>query len=94
MKKERFDSVNPPLSEIPQRGIRVRGLGRDDYNPITGLPHSYLNAELNGEWERFPERDKRIHRGDDYSGDAWREKATDQINWVAVNHIPSYARKK
>lgn len=35
-------------------------------------------------WERAPEHDKRIARGDDYAGDAWRYKPTGEIKMVAV----------
>ncbi len=64
------------------------------YKEATGQPYNHITAKLNGEWERFPERDKRMHRGNDYAGDAWRNKSTGQIHWVSVNHVPSFAREK
>jgi hypothetical protein len=87
---KRFDEVNVPISEQAQRAVGVRGLGPDQYNPITGIANK--EPALNGIWERFPERDKRIHRGDDYAGDAWRNKENGAIAWVVPGHVPSYAR--
>ena len=39
-------------------------------------------------WERAPEHDKRIGRGDDYAGDAWRHVETGELRYVAVGHNP------
>lgn len=36
---------------------------------------------------RDPRFDKRIARGDDYAGDAWRD-STGLLRWVAVGHVP------
>jgi hypothetical protein len=35
-------------------------------------------------YERAPEHDKRFAWGDDYAGDAWRDKQTGAIRWTAV----------
>ena len=40
-------------------------------------------------WERVPEQDRRIGRGDDHAGDAWRSRATGLVRWVAVGHDPN-----
>lgn len=38
-------------------------------------------------WKRAPEHDRRIRRGDDFAGDAWRNTETGEIRWVAVGVI-------
>jgi hypothetical protein len=35
-------------------------------------------------WKRAPEHDKRIERGDDFAGDAYRNAETGELRWVAV----------
>lgn len=40
------------------------------------------------QYERAPEHDKRIRRGDDFAGDAWRDIKTGEIRWVAVGYTP------
>jgi hypothetical protein len=39
-------------------------------------------------WVRAPELDRRVERGDDYAGDAWRYITTGEVKWTAVNHGP------
>lgn len=38
---------------------------------------------------REPDSDKRIGRGDGFSGDAWRDRQTNEIRYVAVGHNPN-----
>lgn len=46
-------------------------------------------ASLGVLYTRAPEHDKRIARGDDFAGDAWRNRETATIRWVAVGHNPN-----
>jgi hypothetical protein len=39
-------------------------------------------------WERAPEHDRRIARGDDFAADAWRNLRTGKIRLVAVGCRP------
>lgn len=43
---------------------------------------------MNKWWERVPEKDRRIERGDDYAGDAWRYIVTGEIKYTAVGYGP------
>ncbi len=38
---------------------------------------------------RAPEHDRRIGRGDDFAGDAWRDNRTQRITYAAVGHGPA-----
>jgi hypothetical protein len=38
---------------------------------------------------REPDHDRRIRRGDDFAGDAWRDRATGDIHYVAVGVDPN-----
>ena len=38
---------------------------------------------------RTPEHDRRIHRGDDFAGDAWEDIFTGKIRYVAVGYNPN-----
>lgn len=38
---------------------------------------------------REPDNDRRIGRGDDFAGDAWRDRQTGEIKYVAVGHNPN-----
>lgn len=42
---------------------------------------------------RVPGNDKRIARGDDYAGDAWRNVKTGEIVIVAVGHSPADCKR-
>lgn len=46
-------------------------------------------ARLGVLYTRAPEHDKRIARGDDFAGDAWRDREAGVILWVAVGHDPN-----
>ena len=55
--------------------------------PVYQIPHF-----LRSEQERFirePDHDRRIGRGDDFAGDAWRDLRTGEIKYVAVGHRPT-----
>ncbi len=39
-------------------------------------------------WVRVPEHDRRIARGDDFAGDAWRHLETGELRYVAVGRKP------
>jgi hypothetical protein len=39
-------------------------------------------------WARAPGLDRRIRRGDDFAGDAWRNAQTGELRYVAVGHRP------
>jgi len=39
-------------------------------------------------FERAPNHDRRIRRGDDFAGDAWRDLETGSIVYVAVGQHP------
>lgn len=36
-------------------------------------------------YERAPAHDRRVSRGDDFSGDAWQSIGTRNLRWVAVD---------
>ena len=40
-------------------------------------------------YERQPDHDRRIGRGDDFAGDAWRDRQNGEITYVAVGHDPN-----
>jgi len=40
-------------------------------------------------YERAPEHDRRFSRGDDFAGDAWRNRRTGALRYVAVGTIPA-----
>src|SRR5690606_34380408 len=40
------------------------------------------------EWVRAPQHDRRISRGDDFAGDAWMDRQTGTIRYVAVGQSP------
>lgn len=42
----------------------------------------------NTRFARIPEHDRRIRRGDDFAGDAWRDRDTGEIKYVAVGVEP------
>jgi hypothetical protein len=65
----------------------VRGLIEEDYDPFTGLPGPHIAKK---KWARHPKEDKRISRGDDFAGDAWRNLKTGEVRHVAIGKIPSY----
>lgn len=50
------------------------------YGMIYGLRARYI---------REPDNDRRIGRGDDFAGDAWRDRQTGEIKYVAVGHNPN-----
>lgn len=69
-----------PLKALEELGERLAPshVGHDDAprDPISGKPDS--------KYERRPELDKRIGRGDDFAGDAW-------VRYTAVGHSPTEA---
>ena len=48
-----------------------------------------LIEHQNVRYDRDPAHDRRIRRGDDFAGDAWRDRETDDIRYVAVGHDPN-----
>ena len=40
-------------------------------------------------YTREPDNDKRIGRGDDFAGDAWRDRESGEIKYVAVGQNPN-----
>lgn len=40
------------------------------------------------DWVRAPQHDRRISRGDDFAGDAWMDRQTGTIRFVAVGQSP------
>ena len=40
-------------------------------------------------YERAPQFDKRFMWGDDFAGDAWRDRETGQIFWCVVGRDPN-----
>jgi len=40
-------------------------------------------------YKREPEHDRRIRRGDDFAGDAWRNTETGELSYVAVGVDPN-----
>lgn len=50
-------------------------------------------GETLGDWQRRPERDRRIERGDDHAADAWINIQTGQHRYTAVGQhpVPLYA---
>lgn len=41
-------------------------------------------TEQTAPFERMPEHDRRVGRGDDFAGDAWRNAETGQVMWSGV----------
>ena len=39
-------------------------------------------------WHREPSSDRRIRRGDDFAGDAWRNGQTNELRFTAVGYRP------
>ena len=48
-----------------------------------------LIEHQNYRYVRDPAHDPRIRRGDDFAGDAWRNRETDEIRYVAVGPNPN-----
>jgi hypothetical protein len=46
------------------------------------------SADRNDRFQRAPNHDRRIRRGDDFAGDAWRDRETGAIVYVAVGQKP------
>ncbi|MFH5255252.1 hypothetical protein ACGTRS_28880 [Burkholderia semiarida] len=46
-------------------------------------------VEVGGAFERAPEHDRRISRGDGFAGDAWRNRETGVLRHVSVGHDPN-----
>ena len=44
---------------------------------------------LEAPYYRQPKHDRRIARGDDFAGDAWKHVVTGKLIWVAVGHNPN-----
>lgn len=49
-----------------------------------GDAHDVFREEMGERYERRPEYDRRIRRGDDFAGDAWLDQETGKIVWGAV----------
>jgi hypothetical protein len=49
---------------------------------------------MTNRYTREPDRDKRLNRGDDFAGDAWRDNETGKIKYVAVNRDPNDAPQR
>lgn len=47
------------------------------------------NAAMTQRYERRSDHDRRFGRGDDFAGDAWRDRQNGIIRYVAVGHTPN-----
>ena len=59
---------------------------------MTTNPLDVARGRIDRPHERYvrePAHDRRIRRGDDFAGDAWRDSATKEIRYVAVGHNPN-----
>ncbi len=46
------------------------------------------NDQPTARYIRRPDHDRRFARGDDFAGDAWHDRDTDQIVYCVVGHAP------
>lgn len=60
--------------------------GHEMYDASTTMAdaHDAYLDEMGQRYERRPSHDRRIKRGDDFSGDAWFDRETGKIVWGAV----------
>ena len=59
---------------------------------LPSIPISAPSTSANvPRWSRAPEHERRIGRGDDFAGDAWRHARTGHLRWVAVGRDPNAA---
>lgn len=51
---------------------------------------SKCDCGLSWVWQRAPELDKRIGRGDDFAGDAWKHISNGKVHYVSVGVTPKW----
>lgn len=56
---------------------------------LADLAKAARAAPAQPQWQRIPERDKRIGRGDDFAGDAWIDPASGCVQYTVVGQQPS-----
>lgn len=67
-----------PLHARPGRDTSFRAAMKRAWDAATAAPAAATPVI---KYERRPELDRRIARGDDFAGDAW-------VRWTAVGHAP------